>query len=44
MTLLDSESLRVELGARGRKRIEEELNWDNEKRAYLEAYAMALRD
>jgi glycosyltransferase involved in cell wall biosynthesis len=43
MTLLDSESLRAELGARGRKRIEEKLNWDNEKRALLEAYEAALR-
>ncbi|MGD1100612.1 MAG: glycosyltransferase family 4 protein, partial [Terriglobia bacterium] len=43
LTLLDSESLRAELGARGRKRIEERLNWDNEKRALLEAYAAALR-
>ena len=43
MTLLDSESLRVELGARGRKRIEEKLNWENEKRALLEAYEAALR-
>ncbi len=44
LTLLDSESLRTELGTRGRKRIEEKLNWDNEKRALLEAYATALRD
>jgi glycosyltransferase involved in cell wall biosynthesis len=43
MTLLDSESLRAELGARGRKRIEEKLNWENEKRALLEAYEAALR-
>jgi glycosyltransferase involved in cell wall biosynthesis len=43
LTLLDSESLRAELGARGRKRIEEKLNWDNEKRVLLEAYATALR-
>jgi glycosyltransferase involved in cell wall biosynthesis len=43
LTLLDSESLRQELGARGRKRIEGELNWDNEKRALLEAYATALK-
>jgi glycosyltransferase involved in cell wall biosynthesis len=43
LNLLDSESLRAELGARGRKRIEEKLNWDNEKRALLEAYAAALR-
>ena len=43
LNLLDSESLRAELGARGRKRIEEKPNWDNEKRALLEAYAAALR-
>jgi glycosyltransferase involved in cell wall biosynthesis len=43
-TLLDSESLRAELGVRGRKRIEEELNWENEERALLEAYKAALRD
>jgi len=43
LTLLDSESLRAELGARGRKRIEEKLNWDNEKRVLLEAYATAFR-
>jgi glycosyltransferase involved in cell wall biosynthesis len=42
LTLLDNESLRKELGARARKRIEDELNWDNEKRALLEAYATAL--
>lgn len=40
--LMDSESLRKELGARGRKRIEEKLNWDIEKQALLEAYAKAL--
>jgi glycosyltransferase involved in cell wall biosynthesis len=44
LTLLDSESLRAELGARGRKRIEEVLNWDIEKKALLEAYATALKD
>ncbi len=44
LALLESESLRTELGARGRQRIEEKLNWDNEKRAILEAYAAALRD
>jgi len=42
-TMLDSESLRMEMGARGRKRIEEELNWENEKRALLAAYAITLR-
>ena len=40
--LLDSESLRSELGARGRRRIEESLNWENEKRALLEAYRTAM--
>jgi glycosyltransferase involved in cell wall biosynthesis len=40
--LLDSESLRQELGARGRKRIEEALNWGREKTALLEAYQKAL--
>jgi glycosyltransferase involved in cell wall biosynthesis len=44
ISLLDSDSLRAELGARGRKRIEEKLNWNNEKQALLEAYAAALRD
>jgi glycosyltransferase involved in cell wall biosynthesis len=43
LTLLDSESLRAELGARARKRIGEKLNWENEERALLEAYATALR-
>jgi glycosyltransferase involved in cell wall biosynthesis len=43
MSLLDSDTLRAELGARGRKRIEEELNWENEKQALLAAYAAALR-
>ena len=43
LTLLDSENLRTELGARARKRIEEKLNWNSEKRALLEAYATALR-
>jgi len=43
LKLLDSESLRAEMGARARRRIEETLNWDHEKRALLEAYATALR-
>ncbi len=42
--LLGSESLRAELGARARKRIEEKLNWENEKHALLEAYHAVLRD
>ncbi len=43
LELLDSESLRRQLGERGRKRIEESLNWTNEKKALLAAYALALR-
>lgn len=42
LKLLDSEALRRDLGARGRRRIEESLNWANEKRALLEAYSTAL--
>jgi glycosyltransferase involved in cell wall biosynthesis len=42
LKLLDSESLRRELGARGRRRIEEALNWEMEKKALLEAYQAAL--
>jgi len=41
--LLASESLRRELGERGRKRIEESLNWDIEKKSLLAAYETALR-
>jgi glycosyltransferase involved in cell wall biosynthesis len=40
--LLDSEPLRLELGARGRKRIEERLNWKMEQAALLAAYEAAL--
>ena len=36
--LLDSESLRRQLGERGRKRIEEVLNWEVEKKMFLQAY------
>jgi glycosyltransferase involved in cell wall biosynthesis len=39
-TLLDDEQLRVKMGATGRKRIEEELNWDHDKRNLLLAYKM----
>jgi glycosyltransferase involved in cell wall biosynthesis len=42
LKILDSESLRRELGGRGRRRIEESLNWESEKRSLLEAYATAL--
>jgi glycosyltransferase involved in cell wall biosynthesis len=40
--LLDSKPLRDELGARGRRRIEAELNWEMEKRSLLQAYDAAL--
>ncbi|MBI4165358.1 MAG: glycosyltransferase family 4 protein [Acidobacteria bacterium] len=42
LKLIDSEPLRRELGARGRKRIEETLNWKNAKRQLLAAYQTAL--
>ncbi len=42
LALLDSEELRRTLGARGRKRIEESLNWDIEKHELLKAYETAL--
>jgi len=41
LKLLDSEPLRHELGARGRRRIEESLNWEIEKRALVAAYRAA---
>jgi glycosyltransferase involved in cell wall biosynthesis len=42
-SLLDSKELRDELGRCGRKRIEETLNWENEKAVLLEAYNTALK-
>jgi glycosyltransferase involved in cell wall biosynthesis len=42
LSILDSESLGRELGECGRRRIEESLNWESEKRSLLEAYATAL--
>lgn len=42
LKLLDSEELRRTLGARGRKRIEESLNWEVEKHELLKAYETAL--
>jgi glycosyltransferase involved in cell wall biosynthesis len=42
LTLLNCEDLRRTLGARGRRRIEEKLNWDIEKRELLKAYETAL--
>jgi glycosyltransferase involved in cell wall biosynthesis len=40
--LLDSEPLRRQLGERGRRRIEEFLNWDHDKIQLLAAYRRAL--
>jgi glycosyltransferase involved in cell wall biosynthesis len=40
--LLDSSELRRQLGACGRRRIEENLNWDAEKQTFLQAYRAAL--
>ncbi len=39
-TLLDDQQLRVKMGAIGRKRIEEELNWNHDKKNLLLAYRM----
>lgn len=43
LTLLDSESLRRELGQRGRKRVEESFNWETDKLELLKAYETALK-
>jgi glycosyltransferase involved in cell wall biosynthesis len=43
LKLLDSEPLRHQLGETGRKRIQENLNWETEKKALLAAYEKALR-
>jgi len=43
LKLLDSESLRRQLGEIGHKRIQESLNWEMEKKALLAAYERALR-
>ncbi|HEV2351673.1 MAG TPA: glycosyltransferase family 4 protein [Terriglobia bacterium] len=42
MKLLDSEQLRRDLGERARKRIEEKLDWQIEKKTLLAAYDAAL--
>jgi len=42
LKIIDSESLRRELGECSRRRIEEGLNWESEKRSLLEAYETAL--
>jgi glycosyltransferase involved in cell wall biosynthesis len=43
LKLLDSESLRRQLGEIGHKRIQESLNWEVERKALLAAYERALR-
>jgi glycosyltransferase involved in cell wall biosynthesis len=40
--LLDFSELRQQLGACGRKRIEESLNWESEKLTLLRAYGAVL--
>jgi glycosyltransferase involved in cell wall biosynthesis len=42
-SLLNCRELRERLGACGRKRIEEHLNWDREKAVLLDAYSTALQ-
>ncbi len=42
LKLLDSKELRCQLGRAGRRRIEESLNWEVEKKMLLEAYQKAL--
>jgi glycosyltransferase involved in cell wall biosynthesis len=42
VSLLDSESLRKELGSNGRRRIEGKLNWSNEQQELLRAYDVLL--
>jgi glycosyltransferase involved in cell wall biosynthesis len=41
--LLNSESSRRQLGERGRRRIEEALNWEVEKKVLLKAYAASVK-
>jgi glycosyltransferase involved in cell wall biosynthesis len=41
-TLLESDTLRRELGNCGRKQVEQRLNWQREQASLLEAYAAAL--
>jgi glycosyltransferase involved in cell wall biosynthesis len=43
LKLLDSEPLRRQLGELGRRRIEEKLNWEIEKKSLLAAYEAALK-
>ena len=42
LKLLDSESLRRQLGDCGRRRIEESFNWEIDKKSLLKAYEVAL--
>jgi len=41
--LLDSKELRQQLGESGRRRIEESLNWETEKRSLIQAYQSTLK-
>ena len=42
LKLIDTPDLRAELGAKARRRIEQSLNWELEKKSLLSAYAKAL--
>ena len=44
ITLLDNKELRLQLGATGRKRVDDGLNWESEKISLLQAYSVALED
>jgi glycosyltransferase involved in cell wall biosynthesis len=41
--LLNCKTLREQLGEHGRKRIEEKLNWEVERKSLLQAYDAALQ-
>jgi len=43
-TLLNDQELRIKMGAIGRKRIEEALNWDHDQKNLLLTYKSLLRD
>jgi hypothetical protein len=38
VTLMDDEAKRTQMGKRGRVRVEQELAWPYQRRAYLEVY------
>jgi len=44
VTLMDDEPRRAQLGKLGRARVEQELAWCHQERAYLEVYQRLRRD